>query len=124
MLPYVVLENDFDIVMTFTCYYLYIKTSFCSKLQYGDGSCPENLWVLSHFLPCIVFSYIRSVAQSCPTLCNPMNRSMPGLPVHHQLPEFTETHVHQVSDAIQPSHPLSFPSPPAPNPSQHQSLFQ
>ena len=67
---------------------------------------------------------IRSVAQLCPTLCNPMNRSRPGLPVHHQLPEFTETHVHRVSDAIQPSHPLSSPSPPASNPSQHQSLFQ
>ena len=67
---------------------------------------------------------ISSVAQSCPTLCDPMNRSTPGLPVHHQLPEFTETHVHQVSDATQPSHPLSSPSPPAPNPSQHQSLFQ
>ena len=61
-----------------------------------------------------------SVAQSCPTLCDPMNHSMPGLPVHHQLPEFTQTHVHQVSDAIQPSHPLSSPFPPAPNPSQHQ----
>ena len=67
---------------------------------------------------------IRSVAQSCPTLCDLMNCSMPGLPVHHQLPEFTETHVHRVSDAIQPSHPLLAPSPPAPNPSQHQSLFQ
>ena len=67
---------------------------------------------------------IRSVAQSCPTLCDPTNRSTPGLPVHHQLPEFTETHVHRVSDAIQPSPPLSSPSPPAPNPSQHQSLFQ
>ena len=67
---------------------------------------------------------IRSVAQSCPTLCDPMNRSRPGLPVHHQLPEFTQTHVHRVSDAIQPSHPLSSPSPPALNPSQHQSLFQ
>ena len=67
---------------------------------------------------------IRSVAKLCPTLCHPMNRSMPGLPVHHQLPEFTQTHVHQVSDAIQTSHPLSSPSPPAPNPSQHQSLFQ
>ena len=67
---------------------------------------------------------IRSVAQSCPTLCDPMNRSTPGLPVHHQLPEFTQTHVHRVSDAIQPSHPLSSPFPPAPNPSQHQSLFQ
>ena len=65
-----------------------------------------------------------SVAQSCPTLCDPMNRSMPGLLVHHQLPEFTQTHVHRVGDAIQPSHPLSSPSPPAPNPSQHQSLFQ
>ena len=65
-----------------------------------------------------------SVAQSCLTLCDPMNRSMPGLPVHHQLPEFTQTHVHRVSDAIQLSHPLSSPSPPAPNPSQHQSLFQ
>ena len=65
-----------------------------------------------------------SVTQSCPTLCDPMNRRMPGLPVHHQLPEFTQTHVHRVSDAIQPSHPLSSPSPPAPNPSQHQSLFQ
>ena len=65
-----------------------------------------------------------SVAQSCLTLCDPMNRSMPGLPVHHQLPEFTKTYVHWVSDAIKPSHPLSSPSPPAPNPSQHQSLFQ
>ena len=67
---------------------------------------------------------IRSVTQLCPTLCDPMNRSMPGLPVHHQLQEFTEIHIHRVSDAIQPSHSLSSPSPPAPNPSQHQSLFQ
>ena len=66
----------------------------------------------------------NSVTQSCPTLCDPMNRSTPGLPVHHQLPEITQTHVHRVSDAIQPSHPLSSPSPPAPNSSQHQSLFQ
>ena len=65
-----------------------------------------------------------SVAQSCPTLCDPMNCSTPGLPVHHQLLEFTQTHVHRVGDAIQPSHPLSSPFPPAPNPSQHQSLFQ
>ena len=65
-----------------------------------------------------------SVAQSCPTLCDPMNCSTPGLPVHHQLPEFTQIHIHWVSDAILPSHPLSSPSPPAPNPSQHQSLFQ
>ena len=64
------------------------------------------------------------VAQSCLTLCDPMNSSTPGLPVHHQLPEFTQTHVHWVGDAIQPSHPLSSPSPSALNPSQHQSLFQ
>ena len=58
-------------------------------------------------------------AQSCPTLCNPMNCSTPGLSVHHQLPEFTQTHVHRVSDAIQPSHPLSSTSSPASNPSEH-----
>ena len=74
----------------------------------------------------VQFSSVQfsSVIQSCPTLCDPKNRSTPGLPVHHQLPEFTQTHVHRVSDAIQPSHPLSSRSPPAPNPSQHQSLFQ
>ena len=65
-----------------------------------------------------------SVAQLCPTLCNPMNRSTPALPVHHQLLEFTQIHVHRVGDAIQPSHPLSSPSPPDPNPSQQQGLFQ
>ena len=68
------------------------------------------------------FSSVSSVAHSCPTLCDPMNCSTPGLSVHHKLPEFTQTHVHRVSDAIQPSHPLSSPSPPAPNPSQHQSF--
>ena len=68
--------------------------------------------------------WFRSVAQSCPTLCEPMNRSPPGLPVHHQLTEFTQTHVHWVGDAIQPSHPLSSPSPPAFNLSQHQGLFK
>ena len=65
-----------------------------------------------------------SVTHSCPTLCDPMNRSTSGLPVHHQLPEITQTHIHWASDAIQTSHALSSPSPPAPNPSQHQSLFQ
>ena len=71
-----------------------------------------------------MYFQFSSVAQSCLTLCDLMNCSTPGLPVHHQLPEFTQTHVHRVSDAIQPSHPLSSPSPPAPNPSQHQSLFK
>ena len=67
---------------------------------------------------------VSSVAQSCPTLCDPMNHSTPALPVHHQLPEIIQTHVHRVDDAIQLSHPLSSPSPPAPNPSKHQGLLQ
>ena len=73
-------------------------------------------WLVSIFLVSWQYQF-SSVAQSRPALCEPMNHSMPGLPVHHQLPEFTERHVHRVSDAIQPSHPLSSPSPPAPNPS-------
>ena len=70
-----------------------------------------------------VSAQFSSVAQSCPTLRDPMNRSMPGLPVHHHLLEFTQTHIHRVSDAIQPSHPLSSSSPPAFKISQHQGLF-
>ena len=70
---------------------------------------------------CRLSVQFSSVTQSCPTLCHPMNCSTPGLPVHHQLPEFTQTQVHRVHDVIQPSHPLSSPSPPAPNPSLHQS---
>ena len=81
-------------------------------------------------LQCVLVSYsfssvqFTSVAQSCPTVCDPMNHSTPGLPVHHQLLESTQTHVHWVGDAIQPSHPLLSPSPPALNLSQHQGLFQ
>ena len=78
-------------------------------------------------LSCIwIFCSVQftSVAQSCLTLCDPMNGRTPGLPGYHQLPDFTQTHIHRVGDAIQPAHPLSSPSPPAPNPSQHQSLFQ
>ena len=78
-----------------------------------------------HLSHSVAFSYIiqfSSVAQSCPTLCDPMNHSTPGLPVHHQLPEFTQTRVRQVGDAIQLSHPLLSPSPSAPSPSQHQSF--
>ena len=88
----------------------------------------DSTFQYSHVCMCVcvymcVFQF-SSVAQSCLTLCDPMNHSTPDLPVHQQLPEFTHTHVHRVSDAIQPSHPLLSPSPPAPNPSQHQSLFQ
>ena len=81
----------------------------------------QSVWSILYSTLTIQFS---SVAQSCTTLCDTMNCSTQDLPVHHQLLEFTQTHVHQVSDAIQPSHPLSSPSPPAPNSSQHQSLFQ
>ena len=73
---------------------------------------------------CVCGLQFSSVAQSCPTLCDPLDGSMPGFPVHHRLLEFAPTHVHQVNDAIQPSHPLSSPSPPAFNLSQLQCLFQ
>ena len=90
-------------------------------LLHGTGNCAQHPVINHKGKEHYQFS---SVAQSCPTLCNAMNRSTPGLPVHHQLPESTQTHVHWVGDAIQPSHPLWSPSPPAPNPSQHQGLFQ
>jgi len=97
------------------CKYLTPAVEFVLE---GSGWLKAELnWVLS-------MNQIRSVAQSCPTLSDPMNRSMPGLPVHHQLPEFTETHIHRVSDAIQLSHPLSSPFPSAPNPSQHQKIIK
>ena len=89
-----------------------LQVDFLPLSHWGS---PQNKYILVQ---------LSSVTQSCPTLCDPMNRRTPGLPVHHQLSEFTQTHVHQVIDAIQPSHPLSSPSPLAPNPSQHQSLFQ
>ena len=94
------------------------KSQHCEKERYFTGF--DRLASVGQ----TKVSQFSSVAQSCPTLCDPMNRSTPVVPVHHQLPEFTQTHVHPVSDAFQPSHPLSSPSPPAPNPSQHQSLFQ
>ena len=117
-----------------TCYYLQEQITMQRKEWYRyKGSLSISLLFLWPSLSTHVLApphsgtsihQIRSVAQSCPTLCDPMNRSTPGLPIHHQLPEFTQTHVHWFSDAIQPSHPLSSPSPPAPNPSQRQSLFQ
>ena len=99
------------------------------------NSFPTDRWMLSryqYFLTLLrlrsilAFSSVQfiSVTQSCPTLCNPMNCSTPGLPVHHQLLEFTQTHDHWVDDAIQQSHPLSSPSPPSLNLSQHQGLFK
>ena len=101
----------------------------CSKFSRQEkANTPFDLQSFEHdiFKSLSMFSSVQfsSVVQSCPTLCNPMNCRTPGLPVHHHLSEFTQTHVHRVSDAIHPSHPLSSPSPPALNPSQHQSLFQ
>ena len=113
-----------------TCIPVFIAALFIIAKTWKQPECLlAQEWIhiyngvlLSHKKDSVQFS---SVAQSCLTLCNPMNCSTPGLPVHHQLPEFTQTHVHRVSDAIQPSHPLSScPSSPAPNPSQRQSLFQ
>ena len=96
-----------------------------NKATGGDGIPIELFQILKDDVVKVLHSVqFNSVAQSCPTLCDPMNRSTPGLPVHHQLLEFIQTHVHRGGDAIQPSHPLSSPSPLAPNPSQHQSLVQ
>ena len=92
------------------------KTSYISHWVW------HLLYISMYDLFQVQFSSV--VPQSCPTHCDPMNPSTSVLPVHHQLPEFTQTHVHRVGDAIQHSHPLLSPSPPAPNPSQHQSLFQ
>ena len=102
--------------------WFYSKRSFLDSLL-GNFilSYRNNVIIVQKVSDSVQFS---SVSQSCPTLCDSMNRSTPGLPVHQHLLEFTQTHVHQVSDAIQLSHPLSSPSPPAPNPSRHQSLFQ
>ena len=85
---------------------------------------PDNTWWCVYAKPLWNDYSINSVAQSCLTLCDPMNRSRPVLPAYNQLPEFTQTHVHRVGDAIQTSHPLSSPSPPALNLSQHPGLFQ
>ena len=114
--PYPFFQGHGIVVVVFPCicpvYYIantlqnqYIVNRFCSKSMTSS----------------VQFS---SVTQSCLTLFDPTNRSTAGLPVHHQLLEFTQTHIHRVGDAIQPCYPLSSPSPPTPNPSQHQSLFQ
>ena len=103
-------------------------TVFSNSYPFSRGCHPNIsssvICFSSHLQSFPALVQFSSVAHSCLTLCDTMNRSTPGLPVHHQLPEFTQTLVHRVSDAIQPSHPLSSPSSPAPNPSQHQSLFQ
>ena len=129
------LKNVEDFCIYIHQWYCRVVFFFCAFFVWfwylDDGGLIESVWKRS-FLFSLLKEFRKdrhsvqfsSFAQSCPTLCNPMNRSTPGLPVHHQLPAFTQTHVHRVSDAIQPCHPLSSPSPPAPNLSQHQGLFQ
>ena len=122
--PHPSLCVDFKIqLVSLPCATWFHGSSHCVGLcirQCQRGKCNPYYQNLTH--PSV--SQFSSVAQSCPTLCDPMNPSTPGLPVHHKLPESTQTHAHWVSETMQPSHPLSSPSPPAPNPSQHQGLFQ
>ena len=119
------LPNHFPLPLATTSLFSILKVCFYCTDKFIcvlDFMCKQYQ---HEFLPPISNQIqFSSVAQSCPTLCNPMNHSTPVLPVHHQLPGFTHTHVHRVSDAIQPSHSLSSTSPSAPNPSQHHSLFQ
>ena len=121
-------KKQLDSMMSFSFYLVCFCLIFSVPISFSlcFPISPSVLKILFKTLLSVVEKFLYPfslVAQSCPTLCDPMNCSMPGLPVHHQLPEFTQTHVHRVSDAIQPSHPLSSPSPPVPNPSHHQSLF-
>ena len=112
-------------------YILIIKknTNWCKCIPYkhqAQGSCNVNINIKQFKIRenSTVMDQFISVAQLCSTLCDPMDCSSPGFPVHHQLPELAQTHVHRVSDAIQPSHPLLSPSMPTFNLSQHQGLFQ
>ena len=121
------LSDSSGVIITFSLTLALLSPSFSHWDPCDSIRC---IWKTQDYLTCEVLFYhvssvqFSSVAQSCPTLCDPKDCSMPGLPVHHQLPEFTQTHVHWVGDAIQPSHLLSSPSPPAFNLSQHQDLFQ
>ena len=101
-------------------YFFFLINCILFCMRFGDKFQDENVGGVFGRL----FSSVSSVTQLCPTLCNPVNCSMSVFPVHHQLPELTQTHVHQVGDAIQPSHPLLSPSPPTFNLSQNQGLFQ
>ena len=119
----------FGLIVDYSCLFIAISSLIRNSIMKGFNFLSCQVPVESYSKGQLYCRYVlsvqfSSVAQSCTTLYDPMNRSTPGLPVHHKLAEFTQTHVHRVSDAIQPSHPLLSPSPPAPNPSQHQSLFQ
>ena len=119
-------RNEWNFALCYACSVTFKKR--CPVCNSGNcvnffNNAKFNLFCICHIF-CLCDIQFSSVTQSCLTLCDPMNRTIPGLPVHHHLLEFTQTHVHWVGDAIQPSHPLLSPSPPAPNASQHQSLFQ
>jgi len=117
------MDLDLYILVVVICYlYYYFKKTRRASLPVQWYYLQQ--WKMVCISTLIQFSSVSSVTQTCPTLCNPMNCSTPGLPIHHQLLESTQTHVHRASDAIQPSHPLSSPSPPVLNLSQHQGLFQ
>ena len=128
------LEEEIAIHCSFPAGKFHGQRSLAVTVHRVSKSWTQRTWTYRHtywLVSTIIVSYrvvsvqfkFSSVAQSCLTLCDPVNRSMPGLPVHHQLPEFTRNHVHRVSGDIRPSHPLSSTSPPAPNTSQHQGLF-
>ena len=135
-----ILNGIVSLLLLFWLFTQYIKLQFISYVQFVSHNInnksynARNSPGIKFKSICKILSYqtndfssniqFSSVIQSCPTLCNPTDCSMPGFPVHQQLPELTQKYLQGVSDAIQPSHPLSSPSPPAPNPSQHQSLFQ
>ena len=119
------------IIQKDTCTPIFIEALFTIAWTWTwkQPKCPSTKeWIKKmcvwRYIYIYTLQFSSSVGHLCPTLCNPMDCSTPGLPVHHQLPEFTQTHVHRVSDAIQPSHPLLSPSPPAFNLSQHQHLFK
>ena len=126
-IPFLGISLEKTIIWRDSCTSMFIAALFTVVRTWKQHKCPstekwiKKIWYIYIMEYSVQFS---SVAQSCLTLCDPMNCSMAGLPVHHQLLEFTQTHVHRVGDAIQPSHPLPSPSPPAPNPFQHQGLFQ
>ena len=119
----IVNKAEADGFLEFSCFFYY-SVDVGNLISGSSVFSKSSLYIWKFLVHIPLMPQFSSVPQSGPTLCNPVNCSTPGLPVHHQLPEFTKTHVHRVGDAIQPSHPLSSPSPPAPNPSQHQSLFQ
>ena len=120
--PLLLLPSIFPSIRIFPKSALHIRWPKYWSFSFNISPSNEYSGLISFAVQKLFNFQFSSVTQSCPTLCDPMNLSMPGFPVHHQLPEFTQTHIHRVRDAIQPSHPGLSPSPPAPNPSLHQSL--